>query len=309
MDQMAVDIQKAGAVIGLIDHMVIPDFVVKCASGHGSLFQLWGNRQKARNSAGRGSKTGENRPQALRETPGQAVVVGHVEETDHGGDIRALQLFDKRGLAKSSDNRIIAGKPSRDAAMTLIELTVTLIDLPYPVTRKLTVPEDLGLKDLHLVLQAAMGWDNSHLYDFSCGRRHRWTDMALTHADEYDHVLAKSSLADIVATLGKLKSFTYTYDMGDSWEHVLRASKPRAAAAGEVGIALTDATGACPPDDSGGVPGFSHMLECLDDPACAEYAEYLEWMGGEAFDRTADVADLTQRVAAIGKRLAKRTAG
>ena len=193
--------------------------------------------------------------------------------------------------------------------MNLIDLTVTLVDLPYPVTRNLTVPENLGLRDLHLVLQAAMGWDNSHLYDFSCGRRHCWTDMDRTFADEYDHVLAKSSLADIVATLGKLKSFTYTYDMGDSWEHDLRPSKPRAAAAGEAGIALTAAVGACPPEDSGGAPGFSYMLECLDDPASAEYAEYLEWMGGEAFNRTADVAALTQRVAAVGKRLAKRPPG
>jgi hypothetical protein len=33
---MAVDVQKTGAVFGLIDHVVVPDFVVKRASGHGS---------------------------------------------------------------------------------------------------------------------------------------------------------------------------------------------------------------------------------------------------------------------------------
>ena len=40
MHQMAVDVQKAGAVFGLIDQVVVPDFVVKRASGHGSSLAL-----------------------------------------------------------------------------------------------------------------------------------------------------------------------------------------------------------------------------------------------------------------------------
>ena len=54
--------------------------------------------------------------------------------------------------------------------MQVVELFVTLLDMPYPVSRRLRVPTALRLSDLHLLLQAAMPWDNSHLYDFSLGR-------------------------------------------------------------------------------------------------------------------------------------------
>jgi hypothetical protein len=36
MDQMAVDIEQAGAIVCLMDQMIVPDFVVECAwLGHG----------------------------------------------------------------------------------------------------------------------------------------------------------------------------------------------------------------------------------------------------------------------------------
>jgi hypothetical protein len=38
MHQMAVDIQKAGAVFGLVDNVIVPDLVVKRARSHGSSF-------------------------------------------------------------------------------------------------------------------------------------------------------------------------------------------------------------------------------------------------------------------------------
>lgn len=190
--------------------------------------------------------------------------------------------------------------------MQLVDLTVTLVDLPYAVTRRLTVPAALRLTDLHLVLQAALGWENSHMYDFSSGRSLRWSSMKFEFGDPDDRSAATSTLADVLAEIGRRKSFTYTYDMGDSWEHDLVPSKPRDAAAGEAIIALHDAVGRCPPEDSGGAPGFGFMLDCLADPESDEYQTYVEWLSGPTFDRTANVALQTKQVAAVAKRLAKR---
>ena len=191
--------------------------------------------------------------------------------------------------------------------MLLVDLSVTLADLSYPVTRKLTVPLILRLSDLHLVLQAAMGWDNSHLYDFSCGRSLSWCESDMGY-DSFNHPLKTSTLGDILAAMGRHKSFTYTYDMGDSWEHDLKPAKPREAAAGEAVIVLHAAAGRCPPDDSGGAQGFDYMLECLADPTSDEHDDYVDWLGGETWDQTADLADLAQRMAAVAKKLAKRYA-
>jgi Plasmid pRiA4b ORF-3-like protein len=45
-------------------------------------------------------------------------------------------------------------------------LKVTLDDVEPAVMRRLDVPLDLRLDRLHLVLQAALGWTNSHLWEF-----------------------------------------------------------------------------------------------------------------------------------------------
>jgi Plasmid pRiA4b ORF-3-like protein len=51
----------------------------------------------------------------------------------------------------------------------LYELRVQLKDIRPPVWRMLLVPQQATLHDLHRVLQAAMGWSDSHLYMFHIG--------------------------------------------------------------------------------------------------------------------------------------------
>ncbi len=194
--------------------------------------------------------------------------------------------------------------------MQVVDLNSALADLPYEVRRSLTVPVTVTLTDLHKLLQAAMGWDDSHLYDFTCGRKHRWADAEAFFGgdDDGNHQVKGATLADILAIMGRQKTFTYTYDMGDSWEHLITPGKPHDPAPGQVVIALLEAEGACPPEDSGGAPGFSYMLDCTEDPASEEREGYLEWLGGP-FDRQVDMAALTDRFGKLAKKLAKAYSG
>lgn len=50
--------------------------------------------------------------------------------------------------------------------MSIIEIKVTLEYIESAVTRTLQVPSTIRFDRLHLTLQAAMGWTNSHLYMF-----------------------------------------------------------------------------------------------------------------------------------------------
>ena len=54
-------------------------------------------------------------------------------------------------------------------SQTIARLSVTLQDVEPKVTRRLEVPADIRLDRLHLVLQAAMGWTNAHLYEIRAG--------------------------------------------------------------------------------------------------------------------------------------------
>ena len=55
-----------------------------------------------------------------------------------------------------------SGRMSTDA---IVRLKVTLDDVKPAVMRRLEVPLNLRLDRLHLVLQAAIGWTNSHLWE------------------------------------------------------------------------------------------------------------------------------------------------
>ncbi|MFH1845252.1 MAG: plasmid pRiA4b ORF-3 family protein [bacterium] len=44
---------------------------------------------------------------------------------------------------------------------------------------------------------------------------------------------------------------------------------------------LTGGKRACPPEDCGGVPGYYHLLDVLENPNHPEHEELLEWSGGE----------------------------
>ena len=48
-------------------------------------------------------------------------------------------------------------------------LRIDLDEMPRLVWRRVEVPTEIRLSDLHLVIQAAMGWENYHLYHFRIG--------------------------------------------------------------------------------------------------------------------------------------------
>ena len=56
---------------------------------------------------------------------------------------------------------------------TAVRIKVTLKDVKPEVMRRLVLPVTLRLDRLHLTLQAAFGWTNSHLFEFHAGEE-RW---------------------------------------------------------------------------------------------------------------------------------------
>ena len=98
-------------------------------------------------------------------------------------------------------------------------LKVTLDDVTPTVMRRIEVPFDIRLDRLHLVLQTALGWTNSHLYEF------RISDVGFGIPDPEwcDGPLAarKATLEKVITDTG-VKTFKYLYDFGDGWEHSIK---------------------------------------------------------------------------------------
>lgn len=191
--------------------------------------------------------------------------------------------------------------------MDVVELKVELLDMPYPVTRVLRVPVAATLADLHRLLQAAMPWEDGHLHEFTLGRDLRWAKQG-SGADGARST-ARTTLAEVVALTGRRKGFLYTYDMGDSWEHAITPGKPRALAAGEAAVALLAAQGRCPPEDSGGAPGFDRMLQVAGDPSDDEHEDIVDWLGdAHPWNPAADMPALVAGVRKDGDRIVRRLA-
>jgi hypothetical protein len=55
--------------------------------------------------------------------------------------------------------------------LEIYQIKVTLLGTSPPIWRRLLAPADLTLAQLHDVLQAAMGWEDGHMHEFSIGQR------------------------------------------------------------------------------------------------------------------------------------------
>ena len=60
---------------------------------------------------------------------------------------------------------------ARKAKPTVLQLHIALKEVEAPVWRRLQVPSDIKLGELHLALNEAMGWTNSHLHQFLFDKR------------------------------------------------------------------------------------------------------------------------------------------
>lgn len=193
----------------------------------------------------------------------------------------------------------------------VVRLKITLADTEPPIWRRVEVPYEMTLKDLHGVIQAAMGWDNAHLYQFHVGRETiAGPGMGGEGFGIPRAISAGRVRLDELATRG-IKRFAYEYDMGDSWEHRIQIEKLLPADPAASYPRLVDGAMQCPPEDIGGVPGFYEFLEAITDPEHPDHEDRLDWYGGTfdpaGFDRER-IDKALARIAARHQRAATKRA-
>lgn len=176
------------------------------------------------------------------------------------------------------------------------QLKVTLRGAKPPIWRRLTVPADFSLAELHTVIQAAFGWDDSHLHSFQTPYGNFGPDvggLGLLPADQ--------------VTLGQVaqvkEQIEYLYDFGDGWE--LTVAVEAALDPDEATRIPRCVTGrrAGPPEDCGGVYGYAHLLDVLADPSHPDHDDQLDWLGfdepGQLDPESFDLAQVNAELAGI----------
>lgn len=168
--------------------------------------------------------------------------------------------------------------------MDVYRLKITLQDIRPPIWRRLEVPSELSLFQLHRVLQEAMGWGDYHMHEFRRGA------VAYGKSDpEFGIYRANERrvlLEDVLVT--PKQRMTYVYDFGDYWVHDIVLERIAEADPSVRYPRVLAGARACPPEDVGGPPGYAHFVEVISKETHPEHHDMLEWAGGltdsEAFD-------------------------
>lgn len=171
------------------------------------------------------------------------------------------------------------------------QIKITLRESKPPIWRRVQVSDNTTLHKLHWIVQAVMGWTNSHLHQFIIdGDYYSQPDFEIEDVLNEETVRLKQ-----VVSRPKFR-FSYEYDFGDNWNHEIAIEKTLLADPQvRYPVCLTGKR-ACPPDDVGGVWGYNSFLEAIKDPNHEEHDGMLTWIGGsfdpEEFDVEAVNRDL-----------------
>jgi hypothetical protein len=184
------------------------------------------------------------------------------------------------------------------AKTKIFELKIVLQDVRPTVSRRVQVPGETTLAELHEVVQAAMGWTNSHLHEFDInGVRYGQPDPDWDAGEVDDEAKAKLfRIAGLGERLG------YVYDFGDGWTHTLTVEKILAPEPAVRYPRCASGRRACPPEDVGGPWGYDGFLEVMADPAHPEHDERIEWIGGPFDPAAFDLDEVNDALASLAWR-------
>ncbi|MDO5754210.1 plasmid pRiA4b ORF-3 family protein [Arthrobacter sp.] len=187
---------------------------------------------------------------------------------------------------EASTARAATLKPNPKAP--ILQLKISIKQASPPIWRRLLVRSDLSLGQLHRIIQASFEWLDYHLHEFRVGG-YPGTVYGVAGAGNHfeDPPLdeAATAIGDLLAA--ERDTIAYTYDFGDDWEHSIAVEKVLPADASVPAVRCTGGRGRGPAEDSGGVWGWSGIVEAVNNPAHEEHLEYRDWLGmvpGEHLD-------------------------
>ena len=189
--------------------------------------------------------------------------------------------------------------------MKAYQIKIELIDSEPLIWRRVIVPAEITFKRLHDTIQFAMGWWDSHLYEFDFPEEKLRITCDDESFDEWKYYsakyktvkptkkedplgiigrmletkLKKSQSTKIDKYLAKYATFEYVYDFGDHWQHQIQIERviddyllgyPQ----------VLEGEGACPPEDVGGIGGYQEFLKAWNNPRHPEHDSVREWGEG-----------------------------
>jgi hypothetical protein len=187
------------------------------------------------------------------------------------------------------------------AAASIFQLKITLRGSRPPIWRRVLVPGNVTLLQLHGILQQVMGWTDSHLHQFRVGEEY-FGSSDLDLGEE----IRSEQRTRLNQVLSRPKDrMSYEYDFGDGWDHLVVLEKVLPSAPGVRFPMVVAGARACPPEDVGGIAGYEEFLEAIGDPLHPDHAAMVEWAGGDFDPEAFDVSEADRRFHRAAMRIGR----
>lgn len=143
----------------------------------------------------------------------------------------------------------------RHQTTAVYRLSIRLRGISPAIWRRLLIPVNSTILNLHEAIQAVMGWEDIHLNRFSI----RGQLYGVTRDGGMSFFTRPDRLQLIEFGFCEHDRFVYEYDFYSRWIHEIRAKKVLDSASQSLATCIAG-VGACPPEDSGPVDHFMQQL-------------------------------------------------
>ena len=144
------------------------------------------------------------------------------------------------------------------------------------VWRRVLVSSSITLRELHGIVQTAMGWDGIHLFQF---------DVRAVCYGSWELHAASPDIPLSGFGFRRNDRLSYIYDMGDYWKHEVRVEAILVANPEKFYPVCTGGAGACPPEDCGGAQGYLARRDEANGYETWQDLEALASFGQDLLDR------------------------
>ncbi|KAG4079141.1 hypothetical protein HA402_001112 [Bradysia odoriphaga] len=197
---------------------------------------------------------------------------------------------------KNGHNRICSAKTkSKSIGFHVYQFKITLVGAEAPIVgdmieppiwRRIQIKKNSNFRDLHKAISISMGWFESHLHEF---RTASGDVIGMPHEEDFG--MPKKTIPErSVKLVTHFKNIgdrcVYEYDFGDGWIHEILLEGIQLA---DDKVAYPTCVGgerACPPEDVGGVYGYSELIAAYQKPSNArnkKEREMIDWVKNHSF--------------------------
>jgi len=158
-------------------------------------------------------------------------------------------------------------------AAHVFQLHISLLYITPIIWRRIQIKDTCSFWDLHIAIQNAMGWHQTHGHLFKV--MHPISETVLYIQEEGDLLSWETYVKPYIHHA----PVVYCYDLEDHWDHCITLEQVLLINPTHTYPRCMDGARACPPEEIGGPWGYDEYLTAIHHPNHPRYQELMGRLG------------------------------